>query len=249
MSRPSRFLYVAWQDPETRRILPVARVVVDAQGTYEFAYIEAVHEAQQHGFLPLLSFPDLQEVYRSHDLIPLLHNRLLQNNRPDYHEYLHELALDASSAEPFTVLARSGGRRTTDRLELFSPPAPTADGRLGCIVLARGVRHVPGAEEVIAELHVGTRLEVVVDAANPHNPKALKLRNAAGFIGFLPDYLASELACTPAQLDVIVRKLNPPPAPVHHRVLLEVTLEAADPRPFSGRKYAPLSADAWSFAA
>ena len=76
MNRTPPVLYVTWQDPETRRIVPVARVAIDAADRYEFAYIHGAEEAQRLGFLPLLTFPDLKQVYRSRDPLPLLQNRL-----------------------------------------------------------------------------------------------------------------------------------------------------------------------------
>lgn len=249
MSDSPRVLYVAWQDPESRRILPVARVIVDAHGGYEFAYIQAFYEAQRCGFLPLVSFPDKDRVYRSRELLPLLKNRLMQPRRPDYGEYLEELALDPASAEPFTILGRSGGQRVTDKLELFAPPTATADGRLHTIVFVRGVRHVPKAEEVIAQLRRGVRLQAVAELDNAYNPKALKLCHEGDFLGYLPDYLVTELECTPEALDVSVYKMNPPPVGVHHRLLVEVTIPTTKPLPFSGSKYAPLSADATRLAA
>jgi hypothetical protein len=120
---------------------------------------------------------------------------------------------------------------------------------LCCVVLARGVRHVPGAETVIASMQAGSQLQAVLDSTNRTNPRALKLRHGTDFIGYLPDYLVSELACEAEQIEVVVRKVNLPPAPVHHRLLLEVTFPATEPQPFSGRKYEPLSADASALAA
>lgn len=188
-------------------------------------------------------------MYRSREPLPLLQNRLLQPNRPDYHEYLSQLGLDGASAEPFTVLARSGGRRTTDKLELFSPPAPTEDGRLSCVVFARGVRHVPGAEEAIARLNSGAAVQVIRAATNPINPSALKLRHDDEFLGYLPDYLASEVVSPPETIELFVRKVNPPPAPAQQRLLLQVTFPVTTPPPFSGNKYQPLSPEASQVAA
>jgi hypothetical protein len=252
MKAPSRVLYVGWQDPETRRILPVARVTCDANNAYEFAYIRSVYDAQTLGFLPLLSFPDLDRVYRSREMLPLLHNRLMQSNRPDYADYLGQLGLAADSAEPFTVLGRSGGRRATDTLELFNPPVSTTTGperQMSCVVLARGVRHLAEAETAIALLQAGSKLHVTPDKTNAFNPKALKLVAGSTVIGYLPDYLVTELNCDAAQIDVVVRKVNLPPAPVHHRLLLDVTFPWTDPPPFSGPKYQPVSAEASSHAA
>jgi hypothetical protein len=249
MSQTPPLLYVAWQDPETRRILPVARVALDAQGWQEFAYIHGAEEAEQYGFLPLLSFPDMRQVYRSREPLPLLQNRLLQRNRPDYDEYLQQLGLDTLSAEPFTVLGRSGGRRATDQLELFSPPNRTEDGRLSCMLFARGVRHMPGADTAIATLKPGAVLRVVPETENRFNPKALKLRHEETCLGYLPDYLASELTCDPEAIEVTVRKVNLPPASTHQRMLLQVVFPSADPPPFSGERYKPLSDNATQVAA
>jgi hypothetical protein len=256
MEAQSRVLYVAWQDPQTRRILPVARVSSDQSQGYEFAYIGAVHEAQAHGFLPLLSFPDLARVYRSRQMLPLLHNRLMQRSRPDYADYLAQLGLAAESAEPFSVLGRSGGRRATDTLELFSPPTQARDGRMSSVVFARGVRHLPDAEVAIARLAEGSRLAVRAEPDNAVNPKALQLVADAGtraqdpvVLGYLPDYLVTELECDASQVEVRVRKVNLPPAPVQHRLLLDVAFPGSDPPPFSGARYRPLSSQASSHAA
>jgi hypothetical protein len=267
MEAQSRVLFVAWQDPVTRRILPVARVSRESQG-YEFAYIQAVREAMALGFLPLLSFPELTRVYRSRQMLPLLHNRLMQSNRPDYDDYLEQLGLAADSAEPFSVLGRSGGRRTTDTLELFSPPTLGEDGRMRSVVLARGVRHLPEAEAVIAQLCAGTQLQVRAEPGNAVNAKALQLVVAGAgpvmavapdpagagpvvgtVIGYLPDYLVTELACDASQVEVRVRRVNLPPAPVQHRLLLDVAFPSSEPPPFSGERYVPLSDQASSHAA
>jgi hypothetical protein len=243
-------LFVAWQDPVHRRILPVARIVVDERGEYEFAYVRAVEAAQASGFLPLVSFPDLKSVYRSQTLMPILHNRLVQPNRPEYREHLLQLGLaPVVEFDPFAILARSGGRRVTDRLELFAPPTDYGLNRLSCYALVRGVRYKSGSEQAIAQIKAGDHLTVSRDAANPVNPKALELRHGGVAIGYLPDYLASELSCAPEEIDVLVRRVNLPPAPVHYRVLIEVTFPASGPRPFSGPDYLPLSSDASTLAA
>jgi hypothetical protein len=78
---------------------------------YEFAYIGAVHRAQQLGFEPLLTFPSFDNVYRSSQLPPVFSNRLMNASRNDFAEHVARLALRVDEAEPFTVLARSAGRR------------------------------------------------------------------------------------------------------------------------------------------
>ena len=95
-------LYVAWQQPESRRYFPVARLVAgvgDIPGLYEFAYIKGAEEAQKADFEPFPAFPKLSEVYRSKELFPFFANRLMSINRPDYPSYLQSLGLD-SNADP-----------------------------------------------------------------------------------------------------------------------------------------------------
>jgi hypothetical protein len=245
-------LFLAWQDAESRRIVPIARLL-EQGGRYQFAYINAVVEARALGFEPLLSFPRLDEVYESSELPPLLSNRLMPRGRPEFASYLGELGLSADHAEPFTVLARSGGRRTTDRLEVFAPPAKTERGYEG-LFLARGVRHVPGSEEALTELRAGNSLFVMADLQNDANPAALVLRDPGKrLLGYVPDYLANEIATsgTPAaSLQVGVERVNLPPAPVHHRLLCRFRLpEDVGDKLFRGESFRSISTQAWATAA
>ena len=84
-AHPQR-LFIAWQDPESRKIIPVGRLL-RLQGGYEFAYIGSVHEARARGFAPLVTFPELGQVYRSVELPPLFSNRLMSSARRDFAEY------------------------------------------------------------------------------------------------------------------------------------------------------------------
>jgi hypothetical protein len=245
-------LYVAWQDGESRRIMPVGRLI-RAGGRYEFAYIQAARKAQEHGFEPLLSFPSLEGVYRSGFLPPLFSNRVMNHSREDYGDYVAELGLTRDQAEPFTVLSRSGGRRSTDKLEVFAPPTRTSKGVEG-LFLARGVRHVQGSEEVIKTLKPGDGLRVIEDRENRVNPLALVLADdGARPFSFVPDYLASEfghMGVDVGDMTVTVERVNPDPAPVHHRVLCRFCLAAErGGELFAGEDYKPISSDASGVAA
>ncbi len=251
MSVPN-VLFVAWQDAESRRIVPIARLL-RVGGEYEFAYVGAVEQARALGFGPLLAFPDISEVYRSKALPPLLSNRLMPKSRPEFPDYVGQLDLSEETAEPFTVLARSGGRRTTDRLEVFAPLASLGDESEG-LFLVRGIRHVPGAEAALEQLAPGAPLRIMADVHNEVNPAALLLRcEEKRLVGFVPDYLANELASAGAQLrslSLSVVKVNPPPAPVHHRLLCRLRCgNALGDRLFRGEAYRPLSARATVLAA
>lgn len=95
-----------------------------------------------------------------------------QASRPDFRAHLAEFALSVQDNEPFTVLARSGGRRTTDKLEVFAPPQVTPEGAEG-FFLVRGVRHVAGSEVALQDVVPGTVLYVKPEPTNSINPAAL----------------------------------------------------------------------------
>jgi hypothetical protein len=245
-------LFVTWQDAESRRIVPIGRLLQRAKG-YEFAYVNAVAEARKLGFEPLLTFPDLNEVYESVDLPPILSNRLMPSGRPEFSAYLAELGLSLEHAEPFSVLSRSGGRRATDRLEVFAPPDKTEHGYEG-LFLMRGVRHVPGSEAALSELAAESRLFVMADFQNEANPHALALRDAAKrLLGYVPDYLANELASAdahPSLMEIRVERLNLPPAPVQHRLLCRFCVpDPIGDRLFRGESFRPVSQKATASAA
>jgi hypothetical protein len=226
-------LFVAWREPESRRIFAVGRLLRLATpfSGYEFGYIEGARVAAGAGFQPFLAFPNLEKVYRSRELLPFFKNRVLSPSRPDYLEYIESLSLDAP-AEPMTLLATSGGRRATDLIEIFPDWTREPKGQdVQTRFLVRGVQHVPGAEERIDRLEVGERLQCVPDALNSVNALAIKLRASdGGEIGFVPDYLAADLADLlghGAEVDVRVQRVNPPPAPRHHRVLCVLSVRNA----------------------
>jgi hypothetical protein len=217
---------------------------------FEFAYIQGAHAAREHGFEPFIAFPDLARVYRSRELLPFFKNRVLSPSRPDYEQHVESLTLEADTAEPMTLLALSGGRRATDLVEVF--PDWIEDRHSEVIktrFLVRGVQYIDGAEQRIQRLQVGDLLHCVADVHNPANPKALRLQTGDGsFIGFLPDYLANdvmEVSGRGATLDVRVLRVNPPPAPRHHRVLCSlVTPDRRAVAGFRGDTFRPISGDA-----
>jgi hypothetical protein len=252
MSYEPPALFVAWRDPESRRIFPVGRLlrIVSPFLGYEFAYIQGARIAAEQGFQPFLAFTELGEVYRSRELLPFFKNRVLSPSRPDYGEYVDSLALDAASAEPMTLLAVSGGRRTTDLIEIFPDWLREQAGqRLRTRFLVRGVRHVAGAEPRILSLRAGERLYCMRDVQNSVNPQAIALRaEDHAVIGFLPDYLAADVSALlehDPETEVVVERVNPPPVFRHHRVLC--SLSARAPREavgFRSDTFRPISPEA-----
>jgi len=253
MSYQPPALFVAWRDPDSRRIFPVGRLLrlVTPFPGYEFGYIEGTRVAGQHGFQPFLAFPSLTTTYRSRELLPFFKNRVLSPSRPDYPEYVAALALD-SAVEPMTLLAVSGGRRTTDLVELFPDwIRDLGSDRIHTRFLLRGVRHVQGAEARVEALRIGEHLRWTQDVENAVNPRAVLLRTEDGaVIGYVPDYLAadvSELIEHETTMDVLVERVNPLPAPRHLRVLCSLSATAPpDDIGFKDPMFRPLAPEATS---
>jgi hypothetical protein len=132
-------LFITWQDPETRRWIPVGRLTF-AKGAYQFAYTRGAKESKN--FVPFGRMLDLDVVYLSSELFPLFSNRILPKSRPQYRDYLDWLGLDESKANGLDVLARSGGQRATDTLEIVPCPEPTSDNNYMVYFFGHGLRHL-----------------------------------------------------------------------------------------------------------
>jgi hypothetical protein len=246
-------LFVAWQQQDSRRYFPIGRLVVEAnngRSRYEFAYVKGALEAAKHGLDPLLAFPDFQQVYRSDELFPLFENRLMPSRRPDYEQYLANLGL-TPDADPIAVLARSGGRRVTDSLELFE--LPLYDSGLACyrtFFLAHGIRYLHQTSlERIHSLTVGDALRILVDFQNPADARALALgTDDRVIVGYMPRYLLDDawnLIQNCPRLEVFVAQVNPTPAPIEQRLLCRIeSCWPDDFRPFCSDHYLPISPEA-----
>jgi hypothetical protein len=244
-------LFVAWQNPESRLIRVVGRLQKyrdDGETGYEFVYVNEAREARENGsFRPFVTFPELDITYRSRTLFPFFTNRVIPATRQDYPEYVRELGLNSEDASPETLLARSGGTRATDHIELFAPPQHNpVTGMHEMYVLLRGLRHMPECTEAhVRALSPGQRLVCMRDTQNIHNPNAIALRtdDPPHMIGYLPDYLVEDLGRSDELAAEVVR-MNPPPAPRQHRLLCRVQARwPADRTPFSDARFQPIGAD------
>lgn len=186
-------LFVSWRDPVVGSIHPVGRLVrrVGATGArYSFAYLKLAE--QLHGFEPLPGLPDLHRRYDSDWLFPVFANRLMPRSRPEFDLLASQVDL-GGDADPFEVLARSGGRRATDRIEVFAGPV-RSDGEGCALFFVRGIRHVAGAADAVASLRAGDRLILVDEPTNEYNARAVLLRMSDGRqIGWVPDYLVEHV--------------------------------------------------------
>jgi hypothetical protein len=251
----ARRLVVTWQHPITRAIQPVGLLAFNGS-RYSFCYIENARKAQD--FRPLLGFPDLAERYESDSLFPLFAQRVMDPRRPDYQRYVHRLGLD-SDATPWEQIARSGGRRLGDTLQLFPEPTITNE-ELSCAFLVHGIRHIPGREIEIARgafevtmselqdalgaLQTGDKLQLFDEVANPVNPRAIITASPSGIpLGWVPDLLVADLhkLIDLVRVDVSVLRINGPDAPWHLRLLANLSARVpVDFRFFTDRIWMPI---------
>lgn len=248
-----RRLIVAWRDPEDRTISPVGVLTVreDESGrtTYGFSYLRAATELER--FRPFTSFPDISRGYESDRLFPLFENRMMPRDRPDYEAYLRRLDLPLD-ADPFIVLGESGGRKATDRVEVFPTPEVDSAGQLTCRFFARGIQYIEGAELAVSRLRPGEALSLIEEPTNQYNARALLMHDrTAQPVGYVPNFLLDFVHDLRRMCDegvqVTVAQVNPPEVPIHMRLLCRLT--SCLPQgyvPFSGPEFEAVSSMAAS---
>ncbi len=245
----TKTLFLAWQDKRgevSRPWFPVGRLDVEPS-LYRFRYIRGAERAEkEQGFLPLLDFPDLNEDYRSSELFPLFRNRIIAPGRKDRQSYLRYLDLK-KNANPVEILSVSGGYRVTDAYEVFPKLEMDTDGSFICRFFLHGYRHVSEtALNRIEDLKPGEQLYLILELTNPATDLAVQIQTTDyHMIGWTPRYLVSDLARamvdSPKKYTAHVVRINPQPAPMKQRVLIEMR-GYWDPQhePMKGRDFQPL---------
>jgi hypothetical protein len=229
-------LFLAWQDPESRRWFTVGRLDVKP-GLYSFTYTNGALNAKNNaGFEPLAAFPELGQDYTSNEIFPLFSNRFLPTYRAEYSDYLKWLNIPESEKDPVAILARSGGQRATDTLEVFPMPIRNECGAFEFHFLVHGLRHMaPEAVLRVSALGTGERLLAMRDVQNPKDPRAIALRTAETvendmyIVGYLPRYLCDDyfqLAEEGSYPTITVERVNLPPAPVQFRLLCKAIVNS-----------------------
>jgi len=229
-------LFLAWQDSQgaagrkaaTRAWFPIGRLDAEPeQLLYRFAYTRgALNAREKAGFQPLDAFPRFDQVYESAELFPLFQNRLISERREDYPEHVARLGFPPGLADPFEILAISGGKRQTDNLEVFPKIQKRRDGSFACRFFLHGWRHVNAAsQDRLTKLQPGDPLQVSLELNNPATGAAIQLQTASDYfmVGWAPRYLVDDIldaiAKAPDVLTAKVVRMNPPPAPYNQRVL------------------------------
>lgn len=224
----TRAFMVVWQDPETRSFLHVGRL--EARGEQDFRFTYTAEARQAVRFRPFVAFPEIDRAYRSAQLFPFFANRVMSARRPDFPRHLSALGLTRREATPLELLARSGGQRATDTVQVV--PEPVYDDGLETVrFLVSGVRHIPGADVRISALSGGEELLLRDDTQNIVDPRALLLDVSTGEpVGWIPRYLLDYVHKhreEHAVIRVLVERANSPEVPSHLRLLCRLEVQTA----------------------
>ena len=220
-------LFIAWQDTQSRRWAPVGRLTREG-GIYRFVYTRGAEAIPC--FHPFGRMQDLHKAYKSEELFPIFANRILAKNRPEYRDYLNWLGLSESQYDALDELARTGGLRATDSLELFPCPEPVEGNNYEVYFFCRGLRHLHSENQERARLlKPGERLYLMQDLQNSHDSMAFLMRtdDPVTLVGYAPRYYSAEftqlIKTTSAdQVKVIVEQVNND-APIQYRVLCKLS--------------------------
>jgi hypothetical protein len=239
-------LFVAWQDPSSRRWVPVGRLTFE-KGAYRFVYTRGAREAKN--FTPFGRMVDLDAAYVSEVLFPLFANRVLPKSRPEYQDYLRWLGLNESEHDALEVLARTGGLRATDTLEMIPCPEPTKNNSYEVYFFGHGLRYLtPENQARINTLEHGEQLFLVRDIQNSYDPMALLMRtnDPMSLVGYCPRYYSAEFtrlieAVGKDGVKVAVEQVNPD-APSQLRLLCRLSAPwPANFAPCSRDEFSPLA--------
>lgn len=246
----NKAVFIAWRGggEDSGHWSPVARLD-HLDGEYRFVYTRGARMLP--GFRPFPGMPDLEEVYCSETLFPLLANRLLARSRPEYQAWLRWSDFDpANPPDPLAILGVTEGIRQTDALEVFPRPVPDTQGQYRSRFFLHGLRHAPeAAREKIAAMRPDDRLEIEVEDDNPYDPRAVAVLTdgqARLKLGYVPRYLARDVrwlieAQGIGEIDVRVVRVNTG-APLQMRLLCSLTSPwPKNFEPCSGEEFLPLA--------
>jgi len=220
-------LGLSWQNSETREWFPIARLTFQNK-KYSFQYTKGALEANKLGFKGLAGFKDFNKIYHSDEIFPVFQNRIMNKSRPDREEFLSWLDLEKDESSQFEELARTGGIKATDSLQLY--PVPFLDNDSYKVqFFVHGVSHLPdNYKDCTNNLKTGDKLFLASDLQNEQDQNALLLRtnDPIQLVGYCPKFFAKDFKIlfdrSPNNFKVKVVKLNLD-APEQLRLLCEVT--------------------------
>jgi hypothetical protein len=203
--------------------------------TFHFSYLDTYAQAEYFRELPGLR--KVRGGVTSDRLFPFFAERVISPERPDRATALSYLNLE-EPAEPFEVLARSGGSRLNDQLEVLPFPEEVSKGQYAFTFFVHGIRYLDDTGyNALEQLHSGDSLQVEREPSNPESELALKVSHHETPLGYVPhplrNFINPAVATDGYTLTVVQR--NSPNAGFHQRLLVRLMFQArSDEAMFSG---------------
>lgn len=243
----SEGLIIAWQSPNTREWFPVGLLQYE-NNKYFFRYLNGARNVSKNDiFVPFGKMGSLSKSYESDELFLLFKNRLLQKTRPEYKDYLDWLDLKQEEISPIEELARTGGIRATDSLQLFPKPLKK-DNKYEVYFFSHGIRYlVPSNIDRVKHLSKNNKLYLMRDIQNRFDSLALALRteDPPEIVGYCPRIFVEDFNSlidinSAENIDVSVEKVN-----MHAPFQLKLLCKLSTPWPngfnaFENEKFKPL---------
>ncbi|MFW9677349.1 HIRAN domain-containing protein [Vibrio parahaemolyticus] len=135
--------------------------------------------------------------------------------------------LSEEQATPMNILARSGGLRGTDQLQMFRKIEVKDSGDFEHFFFVHGLSHLSrSAQKRVDSLNSGERLFFCFDCQNEYDPYAVLIRadNPAEVVGYCPRYIARDIRALlefSEHVTVNVEKLAKD-APKNYRLMCKV---------------------------
>lgn len=178
-------LFVIWGEP-TKGGRHVIGQLDRRAGGFHFWYEADLSQAFECGFSLLPEFPKhrvADDPYVERYLFPLFAERVPGAARSDAREILRQWGVERGD-DQFEVLAKSGGVRATDRLELAEYRTSEDDLTRPLEFRVAGRRHIVDAAPLAAGVHV----RFVTEPTNPADPGAVIVDRDGRRAGYVPKH-------------------------------------------------------------
>jgi len=188
------YIYLIWKDIESRRQYIVGQL--SKNGQFEFNYGFEVKEAIEKGFKLLISFEDINKVYKSDMLFPVFASRLPDKKRKEIDKILSKYDMDEYN--DYILLKRSGARLPIDNLEFIDPILDDNDEEIMRKFYLAGPRHYINCDgqdcSKAIDLRENESLKLILEPDNNYDSNAIKvLNNKDVQIGHIPRYYSMEV--------------------------------------------------------
>jgi hypothetical protein len=190
-------LFVIWSAPSDGGRHIVGHLTRQRVGsTFHFWYEDDVSTAVAKGFTFLPAFPEDRRIdapYEARYLFATFADRIPSAQRADAARMLASWGVEHPD-DQFEVLAKSGGLRATDRIELAEYRAVDDPLDEPLEFRVAGMKHVPADSR--GALVVGVTLKFEREPSNPHDPYAtIVARTADGMrAGYVPRQYTAMIA-------------------------------------------------------